>query len=1287
MPMDWLALWGIQTAVGFLFTPVMQKFAEDLGKDLLKDVLKDVIKGLPGNVLQLLAKEDIDKAVGKAIKEFLEILQQELFIADLSEDEIKQYNQSLTKFLRIDEVKEILGKAFHPACKSIDTQSLEKIWYNKNLLALPEDFDWRRLNKPYINKVKAIIRESEKLRVAFDSYNIEKTADNTQELVGVPTDFDLLRYQEAIRQKYGYLKLDSLDTSGAAYNELRLQQVFIAQNMRECVDILPHVFERRKEYQKYLQETGQDIEFADINELERYQRSYVEAPIRSVIDIINEKQSRNYLVILGDPGAGKSTLLQFLALNWASSKLTNYFNQKIPILIELRNYVRQVEAKYCKEFLEYLHHAPGTICHLNQIKLHEQLQQGNALVMFDGLDEVFNPAQREDIVNDIIRFSDKYPNVQVIVTSRVIGYKDERFRNGEFRHFMLQDFDKQQIQDFINRWHELTFNDKTDAANKKGRLEKGIERSKAIQELAGNPLLLTMMAILNRHRELPRDRSTLYEKASEVLLQQWDAERHLTDAKMSRFPIDLTDKQAMLRQVAYHMQANEKGLTGNLINSNDLQQILQSYLETIGYQKIEAREAAKLLIEQLRHRNFILCDAGDNYYAFVHRTFLEYFCAEAFRLQFEKEQKLTLEQLKTEVYGKHWHDESWHEVLRLIAGVIDVKFVAEIIQYLMDIDGEENKFSNLFLAAGCLAEVRERKDKDIYPLDRKLFEVINSLLGYGFYRSRIFFNFEYFTVDNQKAIEIRTLAVTSIVTTWNDDPNILSLLKQQAEANDDLEVRGTVVQELARNFKHDPDTLPWLKQQAQSDDSEVRGTAVQELARNFKHDPDTLPWLKQQAQSDDSEVRIAVVQELVRNFGHDPDILLILKQHVQTDDNSDVRRIAVQELVRNFKHDPDILSILKQCAQTDDNRPVQSTAVRELARNFKDDPDTLPWLKQHAQTDDNGPVRGVAVRELARNFKDDPDTLPILKQRATTDNDESVQRVAVRELTRNFKDDPDTLPWLKQRATTNDDRFVRRAAVQELARNFKDDPDTLPILKQCAQTDSDPGVRGAAVRELACNFRDDSDTLTILKQCAQTDDKSSVRGAAVQELSRNFKDDPDTLSILKQRAQTDDKSSVRGTAVQELSRNFKDDPDTLSILKQCVQTDDDGFVRNAAVQELVGNFKNDPDILPMLRQLVQTDNDFDVRGTAMRELARNFNSETGIFELFCNLLVNDPFQRSEGKHSQHKTNPRQTALERILKHYPKHPQVLPLLRERSENDPDEKLREWAKKKLQQFKQI
>ncbi len=96
----------------------------------------------------------------------------------------------------------------------------------------------------------------------------------------------------------------------------------------------------------------------------------------------------------------------------------------------------------------------------------------------------------------------------------------------------------------MERWHRLTYQSAADRAHKQQRLEKAIHDSKAIQELAGNPLLLTLMAILNRGEELPRDRARLYEKASEVLLHQWDVE-----AKLLKDPqlIDVPNRDRLSR--------------------------------------------------------------------------------------------------------------------------------------------------------------------------------------------------------------------------------------------------------------------------------------------------------------------------------------------------------------------------------------------------------------------------------------------------------------------------------------------------------------------------------------------------------------------------------------------------------------------------------------------------------------------------------------------------------------------------------------------------------------------
>jgi hypothetical protein len=69
-----------------------------------------------------------------------------------------------------------------------------------------------------------------------------------------------------------------------------------------------------------------------------------------------------------------------------------------------------------------------------------------------------------------------------------------------------------------------------------------------------------------------------------------------------------------------------------------------------------------------------------------------------------------------------------------------------------------------------------------------------------------------------------------------------------------------------------------------------------------------------------------------------------------------------------------------------------------------------------------------------------------------------------------------------------------------------------------------------------------------------------------------------------------------------------------------------------------------------------------------------------MFEFLCSCGLNDPFERKKDRED----NPRQLALEIIIKQYPHHPQTLPLLQDRAENDPDERVREFAQKKLEQL---
>ena len=912
---NWLVVWGVTQAAGLVFKPILEDLVKESAKDYTKDFFKDCLK----KVIHLPEKDPLKEAYGKALTQFLQLVQQELERADYDEVLIKQYIQPFKRFVNNETVAATLGNAFNEECLGLDTRTLAQTWNEMDLPVLPDEFDWGQISKRYLRRVNKIIRKSERLQLIFTPRP------------GDPPEFNLKRYREGLVEQYGNLRLDSLDTRGCVYNELKLWRIFVAQNVRECQEFVPQVYDIPKEHLRQLRSRGElEAEIA-LEEVERYRTAYVGQPIRPVLDVVgdpgaNEAQrsvSSHYTVILGDPGSGKSTLLQYLALKWAERPLKDLPAYPIPLLIELRTYARNRESGQYKSILEFLHQGNIT-CRLNQNQLREWLKQGHAIAMFDGLDEVFDPALREVVVTDIHSFTNDYPNVQTIVTSRWLGYKAQRLRDAGFRHFMLQELEPEQIADFIQRWHDLTFPEGEDKVRRRERLQKAVTELKPIQELAGNPLLLTMMAILNRNQELPRDRAELYNQASRVLLHHWDVEvKVLENPELKKFPIviDYKDKQAMLRQVAYRMQGKEKGLAGNLIGSTELESILTEYLKSIEVQ--QARAVARLMREQLRTRNFILCYLGADSYAFIHRTFLEYFCAWEFVWQFKETRTLSLEQLKQEVFGKHWQDESWHEVLRLIAGMIDAKFVGEIIEYL--IAQQEEGVFNLLLAANCLAEVRNRTT--IAPVATRLLEALKH------------------SAEHDKDNFVRSTAVEQIAQGWKQDPDTLPFLIGLAEKDENNFVRSTAVEQIAQGWKQDPDIFPLIRDRAKDDENNfVRSTAVRELAKGWKQHPDTRPFLQHRAKDDENNfVRSTAVYQLAQGWNHLPEMFEILYNHARNDpytrgedENSkretNPRQTALKVIVRNYPNNPHILDLLRDRSDNDPDDQVREFAKRQLER-------------------------------------------------------------------------------------------------------------------------------------------------------------------------------------------------------------------------------------------------------------------------------------------------------------------------------------------------------------------
>jgi len=674
-------------------------FSQDIAQDLLKDFVKD---DLILSTWQRLPFTAQGRTVGRSIAAFVAAMEQEL---DRLGGQPEQYVKPLKTFIKDRDGVALLGKALNLRQENPDPIALEALWDELGVRSLPEGFDWAAVAAAYRSAVQVIVRESPELREIAQFELLERlqegqqaTADLLADRLGPAVGCDLATYAERLRDRYSHLNLTSLDDRAYEEDRLRLWSVFVEPSARECRDYLPQQAELPKEW---LAELGEEEPERDRQRLERLRQAYLDQTPRPVLEWVrSDRPDDRHLVILGDPGAGKSTLLRYLALEWAEEEVFEQGYTRspaeleaaiVPLVVELQQYANDRQDGRCNTLLDFME--TGSFCgHLSRSAIDQRLKTGRAWLFLDGLDEVFEPAERQAITVEIARLAEQYPQAKIVVTSRVIGYKPYDLSGAEFRHFLLQDLDQPQINQFISQWHQLVKRkDAQFLQLRHDRLARAVQQSKQIRELAGNPLLLTMMAILNLHQELPRDRFALYEQAARVLLHQWDVERALeSDPELAKAALDLRDKQAMLRRVARVMQDSPDGLRGNLIREEDLEREFRDYLKT--NDRDNAGAIAKRLIRQLRERNFILCLVGPGLYAFVHRTFLEYFCAGSFLWDFKETQTLTIEALIAETFGKHWAEESWHEVLRLIASELDQKFVEQIIEFLLSVEVDRSTY-------------------------------------------------------------------------------------------------------------------------------------------------------------------------------------------------------------------------------------------------------------------------------------------------------------------------------------------------------------------------------------------------------------------------------------------------------------------------------------------------------------------------------------------------------------------------------------------------------------------
>jgi hypothetical protein len=299
-------------------------------------------------------------------------------------------------------------------------------------------------------------------------------------------------------------------------------------------------------------------------------------------------------------------------------------------------------------------------------------------------------------------------NVRDSVDDRVLGKDFIKDHTGfssdpllKFRIFDVQPMNRTAVFTFVDRWYDsCSLNTERDKIAKVKSLAEPLKdllsKSRSLFDLCSRPLVCAMVCFLHHLININKSANTdagtddfveipkrqVYETCSDAMIFWRDNE---SEVDLSQYPkLDRDQRYNILGNIAQWIFLNGE----SHIKAQQIEDAVNN--EKVKF-KLEAQDFDTLNAVKLITERTLLQSTGEEEFEFIHKSFLEYFCARYF---------------KDMDYGgillKNCENPDWEEVIVLYCGIIGTASVSSFIDKIVDkAFTTQEPLRLLLLAAAC----------------------------------------------------------------------------------------------------------------------------------------------------------------------------------------------------------------------------------------------------------------------------------------------------------------------------------------------------------------------------------------------------------------------------------------------------------------------------------------------------------------------------------------------------------------------------------------------------------